>query len=142
MYFIGYSLNVLTIMVTCITIGVGIDYACYIVERFRYTADQTGNVTTAVSETISRTGSAIFIAALSSILGFGVLVLAPIPPEQQFGIITALTLIYAVITSIVVLPLVLARWANWRKKRKGYIISPGAPDEKYFEDIKNKQIQE
>lgn len=127
MYFIGYSLNILTIMVTCITIGVGIDYACYIVERFRRTADQTGNVTTAVSETISRTGSAIFIAALSSILGFGVLALAPIPPEQQFGIITALTLIYALISSIVVLPLVLARWANWRKKRKGYIISPGAP---------------
>ncbi|MCJ7571263.1 MAG: efflux RND transporter permease subunit, partial [Candidatus Thermoplasmatota archaeon] len=43
MYFIGYSLNILTIMVTCITIGVGIDYACYIVERFRRTADQTGN---------------------------------------------------------------------------------------------------
>ncbi len=142
MYFIGYSLNILTIMVTCITIGVGIDYACYIVERFRKSADQTGNVTTAVSETISRTGSAIFIAALSSILGFGVLVLAPIPPEQQFGIITALTLIYALITSIFVLPLVLARWANWRKKRKGYIISPGAPDEKYLEDIKNKEIVE
>jgi hydrophobe/amphiphile efflux-3 (HAE3) family protein len=127
MFFIGYSLNILTIMVTCITIGVGIDYACYIVERFRFTADQTGNVTTAVSEAISRTGSAIFIAALSSILGFGVLVLAPIPPLQQFGIITALTLIYALITSIVVLPLVLARWANWRKKRKGYIMHPGAP---------------
>ena len=141
MYFIGYSLNILTIMVTCITIGVGIDYACYIVERFRLTADQTGNVTTAVSETISRTGSAIFIAALSSIFGFGVLVLAPIPPEQQFGIITALTLIYALITSIVVLPLVLARWANWRKKRKGYIISPGAPDEKYLEDIKYADIK-
>jgi len=142
MYFIGYSLNILTIMVTCITIGVGIDYACYIVERFRRTADQTGNVTTAVSETISRTGSAIFIAALSSIFGFGVLVLAPIPPEQQFGIITALTLIYALITSIVVLPLVLARWANLRKKRKGYIISPGAPDEKYLEEAKNKDIAE
>ncbi|MCX6663111.1 MAG: efflux RND transporter permease subunit [Euryarchaeota archaeon] len=133
MYFIGYSLNILTIMVTCITIGVGIDYACYIVERFRFTADQTGDVTTAVSETISRTGSAIFIAALSSICGFGVLALAPIPPEQQFGIITALTLIYALITSIVVLPLVLARWANWRKKHKGYIIHPGAP--KRLEDI-------
>jgi len=46
---------------------------------------------------------------------------------QQFGIITALTLIYAFITSILVLPLVLARWANWRKKRKGYIIHPGPP---------------
>jgi len=127
MYFIGYTLNILTITVTCITIGVGIDYACYITERFRLTADKTGDITKAVSETISRTGSAIFIAALSSMFGFGVLVFAPIPPQQQFGIITAITLIYAFTASIIVLPLVLARWAKWRKKRKGYIISPGAP---------------
>jgi predicted RND superfamily exporter protein len=127
MYFIGYTLNILTITVTCITIGVGIDYACYITERFRFVADQTGDVTKAVTETISRTGSAILIAALSSVFGFGVLAFAPIPPEQQFGIITAITLIYAFITSIVVLPLVLARWGNWRKKRKGYIIRPGPP---------------
>lgn len=127
MYFIGYSLNILTITVTCITIGVGIDYACYITERFRLVADQTGDVTKAVTETISRTGSAVLIAALSSMFGFGVLAFAPIPPQQQFGIITAITLIYAFITSILVLPLVLARWANWRKKRKGYIIHPGPP---------------
>jgi predicted RND superfamily exporter protein len=127
MYFIGYTLNILTITVTCITIGVGIDYACYITERFRFVADQTGDITRAVTETISRTGSAILIAALSSMFGFGVLAFAPIPPEQQFGIITAITLIYAFITSIVVLPLALARWAHWRKKRKGYIIHPGAP---------------
>jgi len=127
MYFIGYTLNILTIMVTCITIGVGIDYACYIIERFRFVADQTGDVTKAVTETISRTGSAVMIAALSSMFGFGVLAFAPIPPMQQFGIITALTLIYAFITSIFVLPLVLARWAIWRKKRKGYIIRPGPP---------------
>jgi predicted RND superfamily exporter protein len=127
MYFIGYSLNILTITVTCITIGVGIDYACYITERFRLVADKTGDVTKAVTETISSTGSAILIAALSSMFGFGVLAFAPIPPEQQFGIITAITLLYAFITSILVLPLVLARWANWRKKRKGYMIHPGAP---------------
>jgi len=127
MYFIGYTLNILTITVTCITIGVGIDYACYITERFRYVADQTGDITKAVTETISRTGSAILIAALSSMFGFGVLAFAPIPPEQQFGIITAITLVYSFITSILVLPLVLARWANWRKKRKGYIIRPGPP---------------
>ncbi len=139
MYFIGYTLNILTITVTCITIGVGIDYACYITERFRLVADKTGDVVKAVSETISRTGSALFIAALSSMFGFGVLAFAPIPPQQQFGIITAITLVYAFITSIVVLPLVLARWANWRKKRKGYMISPGAP--KGLEGI-NEPVEE
>ncbi|KYK24059.1 hypothetical protein AYK25_01870 [Thermoplasmatales archaeon SM1-50] len=127
MYFIGYTLNILTITVTSITIGVGIDYSCYITQRFRSVADQTGDITKAVIETISRTGSAILIAALSSMFGFGVLAFAPIPPQQQFGIITAITLIYTFISSIVILPLVLAGWAKWRKKRKGYIVRPGPP---------------
>jgi predicted RND superfamily exporter protein len=127
MYFIGYTLNILTITVTSITIGVGIDYACYITERFRFVADQTGDVSRAVTETISRTGSAILIAALSSMFGFGILAFAPIPPQQQFGIITALTLVYTFASSILVLPLVLAQWGKWRKKRKGYIIHPGPP---------------
>lgn len=127
MYFIGYTLNILTITVTSITIGVGIDYACYITERFRFVADQTGDITKAVTETISRTGSAILIAALSSMFGFGILAFAPIPPQQQFGIITAITLVYTFISSILILPLVLAQWGKWRKKRKGYIIHPGPP---------------
>ncbi|MBN1281132.1 MAG: MMPL family transporter [Candidatus Thermoplasmatota archaeon] len=142
MYFIGYSLNILTITVTSITIGVGIDYSCYITSRFRLVADKTGDVKKAVTETISWTGSAISIAALASMCGFGILAFAPIPPQQQFGIITAITLIYAFISSILILPLVLARWALWRKKKRGYIISPGAPkaldgiaeDAEYFEE--------
>jgi predicted RND superfamily exporter protein len=139
MYFVGYTLNVMTITVTSITIGVGVDYAVYITERFRLVADRTGDATKAVCETVSRTGNAIFIAALSSMCGFGILVFAPIPPQQQFGLITAVTLIYAFLTALLVLPLVLARWANWRKKRKGYIISPGAPkdwdeNEDFYED--------
>ncbi|MEM0492699.1 MAG: efflux RND transporter permease subunit [Candidatus Thermoplasmatota archaeon] len=131
MYLAGYTLNILTITVTSLTIGVGIDYACYITERFRLIADRTGDADIAVIETISRTGNAILIAALSSICGFSILLLAPIPPQQQFGLITATTLVYALITSIIILPLVLARWAKWRKKKKGYIISPGRPDGEY-----------
>jgi predicted RND superfamily exporter protein len=118
MYFIGYTLNVLTITVTCITIGVGVDYAIYITQRFRLIANKIGDATKAVEETVSRTGSAVFIAAISSMLGFGILVTAPIPPQVQFGLITSITLVYSLLTSIIVLPLVLSKWAKLRKKHK------------------------
>jgi len=127
MYYIGYILDVLTVTVTSITIGIGIDYAIHATERFRLIADKTGDINKALSETISHTGGALLIAALTTSLGFGVLVLAPIPPQQRFGIIVAITIIYSFLISVLILPLLLARWAKWRKKRKGYIISPGAP---------------
>jgi hypothetical protein len=48
-----------------------------------------------------------------------------------------MTISYSLITSILYLPLMLARWANWSKKRKGYIISSKPLDEEYLNDIKN-----
>jgi predicted RND superfamily exporter protein len=138
MYFIGYTLNVLTITVTCITIGVGVDYAIYITQRFRLIANKIGDATKAVEETVSRTGSAVFIAAISSMLGFGILVTAPIPPQVQFGLITSITLVYSLLTSIIVLPLVLSKWAKWRKKHKGFIISQDALEDKKVKSKKKK----
>lgn len=123
MYFIGYSLNIMTIMITSLTIGLGIDYAIHATQRFRLSADKTGDVKKAVSETIGHTGGALLISALTTAAGFGILILAPMPPEQQFGVIIAMTIAYSFITSIFVLPPVLMFWGNRRKKRRGYIIS-------------------
>ncbi|MBU0497527.1 MAG: MMPL family transporter, partial [Candidatus Thermoplasmatota archaeon] len=128
MYFIGYNLNVMTIMITSLTIGLGITYAIHAVERFRHIADKTGDVVAAVSETIGHTGGALTIAAITTIAGFIMLVFTPMPVEQQFGIITALTIFFALLTSIFILPPVLMFWGKWRKKHKGYVISKGDPN--------------
>jgi predicted RND superfamily exporter protein len=137
MYFIGYSLNIMTITVTSLTIGIGIDYAIHATERFKLVADKTGDINLAVCETISRTGGALLIAALTTTLGFATLILAPIPPEQQFGVILAMTITYSFITSVLLLPLILARWAKWRKKRKGFIISQTPAKKEKSEDFDN-----
>jgi hydrophobe/amphiphile efflux-3 (HAE3) family protein len=123
-YYLGYAFNIMTIMVTSLTIGIGIDYAIHATQRFRLTADQTGDITQAVSKTIGHTGGALFIAALTTAAGFSMLILAPMPPEQQFGIITSMTIIYSYIASIFVLPPILMKWGEWRKKKKGFIITP------------------
>lgn len=125
MYYFGYILDVMTVTVTSMTIGIGIDYAIHATERFRLVADKTGDVDKAVCETISHTGGALLIAALTTALAFAILILAPIPPQQRFGIILSITICYSFLTSVLFLPLLLAKWAKWRKKKKGYIISPG-----------------
>jgi predicted RND superfamily exporter protein len=123
MFYIGYTLNVLTITVTSITIGIGIDYAIHATQRFRYTADRTGDFLASVCQTISQTGGALLIAALTTTLGFGILIFAPIPPQQQFGLILSVTIIFSFLTSVFLLPIVLYVWGKYQKQRKGYIIS-------------------
>jgi len=139
MYFIGYSLDVLTITVTSLTIGIGIDYSIHTTERFRYIADKTGNINMALSKTIEKTGGALLIAALTTTLGFGMLLFAPMPPQQKFGVIMVLTIVYSLITSILVLPLILAYWAKSSKKKKGYIISSNKVDKKYKSEIETEE---
>ena len=138
MYFIGYNLDVLTITVTSLAIGIGIDYAIHATERFRLVADKTGDINAALYETIEKTGGALLIAALTTILGFGVLMFAPLPPQAQFGVIMVLTIIFAFLTSVLLLPLILARWGKWSKKRKGYIISSKPRDENFLNEINDR----
>ena len=123
MYFIGYDVNIMTVMITSITIGLGVTYAIHAVQRFRQIADATGDISRSIHETVSHTGGALLAAAVTTIAGFGILMLAPLLPQQQFGLVSAITIVYSLLTTIFILPPVLKYWATWRKKRKGYIIS-------------------
>ena len=120
MYFAGYSLNVMTVMITSLTIGLGVTYAVHAVERFRLIFDKTGDVDKAVHEATSHTGSAILAAAVTTIAGFGILILSPMPPEQQFGIITAMTIFYTLVTTLIILPPILAAYGRWIKRRTNH----------------------
>jgi predicted RND superfamily exporter protein len=108
---LGITLNVMTVMVTALTVGLGIDYAIHIVERYReesqYRSEQA-----ALENTIHQTGAALLISGLTTIAGFGVLLLSPMPLVRNFGIITAATIVYSVVIAILVLPSLI--WAGNR----------------------------
>lgn len=103
MWKVGITLNVLTVMVTALTVGLGIDYAIHIVERYREEREHKSE-RQAIESTIKLTGSAILISGLTTVCGFGVLFLSPMPLVRNFGIITAATIIYSVLIAIFVLP--------------------------------------
>ena len=123
MYIIGLDLNIMTVMITSITIGLGVTYAIHAVQRFRLIADKTGDIEEAVSSTVSHTGGALLASAATTVAGFGILMLAPITPQQQFGLISSITIVYSLLTTILILPPLLKLWAEWRKKHKGFIIT-------------------
>ncbi|MEC9353947.1 MAG: MMPL family transporter, partial [Candidatus Thermoplasmatota archaeon] len=58
------------------------------------------------------TGSALLISGLTTVGGFAVLLLSPMPLVRNFGLLTALTIVYAVLIALLVLPSLL--WAGNR----------------------------
>ena len=113
MWVFGITLNVLTVMVTALTVGLGIDYAIHIIERYREEIEHKSE-SQAIEATIKFTGSAILISGLTTICGFGVLLLSPMPLVSNFGIITAATILYSIIIAIFVLPSMI--WTSNRIK--------------------------
>ena len=59
---------------------------------------------TAAIQTLATTGSALLGSALTTALGFAVLTLSPLRSFEQFGITAAITIIYALIVSTLVVP--------------------------------------
>ena len=99
--------NVLTVMVTALSLGIGIDYVIHMWRRFESEREKREDVWEALEETISTTGVALVLSAGTTSLGFLVLLFSPMPVVQQFGLVTALTVTYSLILSIIVLPVLL-----------------------------------
>ncbi|WP_312912396.1 MMPL family transporter [Natronosalvus caseinilyticus] len=113
MYLLGMSFNVLTGMITSLTIGLGIAYSIHVSSRYMLELERQGNVWTAMETTVTGTGGALLGSAATTVGGFGVLAFAILPVLRQFGIITGLTIIYAFLASVIVLPTLLVLWTRY-----------------------------
>jgi predicted RND superfamily exporter protein len=152
MYVLDISLNIMTLMVTSLTIGIGVDYGIHISHRFMEDIGRFDDIYEASRSTVSHTGTALFGGAATTVAGFGLLMFATLPPLQQFGIITALTITYSFIASVFVLPTFLVLWAKRRKRKQGDIlqdtkenekeISNGTENEKNPEDEGEENLEE
>ncbi|UHQ98666.1 MMPL family transporter (plasmid) [Natrinema zhouii] len=113
MYLLEIPFNVMTGMITSLTVGLGVAYSIHMSERYSLELERTGSVWEAMSRTVTGTGGALLGSAATTVGGFGVLAFAILPPLQQFGIITGMTIIYAFLASVFVLPSLLVVWTKY-----------------------------
>lgn len=113
MFLMGIPFNVLTGMITSLTVGLGVAYSIHLSERYNQELERTGSVQDAMTTATTGTGGALLGSAATTVGGFGVLVFAILPPLQQFGIITGLTIVYAFLAAVLVLPSLLVVWTRF-----------------------------
>ena len=104
---IGLKWNVLTVMVTALTLGIGIDYSIHMWRRFEVELKRRNNHWDALRASLSTTGVALLMSALTTSMGFMVLLFSPMPIIQDFGLITAITVIFSLMLSLVLLPVLM-----------------------------------
>ncbi len=127
-----------TAVITSLAIGLGVDYSIHLGERFvvererravdgadsseRKPGDERSRerreaVEDALEATVTGTGGALLGSAATTATGFGVLALALAPPLQRFGLVTGVSIVFAFVACLTVLPCLLVlreRFLGWR----------------------------
>ena len=108
MAILGLNWNVLTIMITALTVGLGIDYSIHVWRSFEANRNSGLGVWDSMRNMYATTGTALIMSAGTTICGFLVLKLSPIPVIQDFGIVSSISVAFSLILALFVLPGLLA----------------------------------
>lgn len=100
----GIPLDMMTITIAAITVGVGVDHAIHYLYRFRDELARTGNYVQAMHNSHASIGRAMYYTAVIIIVGFSILALSEFIPSIYFGLLTALAMFAAILGSLTLLP--------------------------------------
>jgi len=107
MGFTGIPLNIATVLVASVALGIGIDYSIHIISHFRHSYATHSDVLIALDETIMISGKAIVINVVSVSAGFLVLLFSQMVPLQYFGLLIALSMFGSSQGALTLLPVIL-----------------------------------
>lgn len=104
MYISGFALNFVTATIGAVSIGVGIDFSIHLTQRFREELGNASSRLDAMTRALRGTGVALAGSSVSSIVGFAIMGLAPMPLFASYGVLTSIMVFLAVVAALVVLP--------------------------------------
>ncbi len=104
----GISYTPLTATLGALIMGIGTEFTILITERFEEEKLKTDNRQEAIKNTLSRMGNPILVSALTTMGGFSALIFSDFVILSNFGIMTLVNLSLALLSTIVVLPTILA----------------------------------
>ncbi len=107
---LGIPLDMMTIMIAAITLGIAVDFAIHYIHRFREEFPKDRNYAAAMHRCHNSIGQAIYYTSITIIIGFSILVLSNFYPTVYFGLFTGLAIFVALLASVTLLPLLLIYW--------------------------------
>lgn len=110
-------LNPVTATLTGIAIGIGVPFVIHVTNRFREALNKDSNPVSAITTTLKTTGGSLFGSAFTTMAGFGILTTSTLKPFQQMGQVVLVSIGFALVASILILPTLLVLWANYHNKK-------------------------
>jgi len=103
----GIPLDVTTIMIASVTIGIAVDDTIHLLTWIRRNIESGESLSSSIIMSFHDVGKPIAITSFVLFCGFFILILGNLKPTQSFGVLTALAMILALIGDLILLPALL-----------------------------------
>ena len=107
MGWLGIPLDLMTITIAAITVGIGVDDTIHYVHRFREEIARDNDFPAAVARSHGSIGRAMYYTTVTVVLGFSVLTLSNFVPTIYFGVLTGIAMVAALAADLTLLPVLL-----------------------------------
>jgi uncharacterized protein len=115
MGWLNIPLDVMTITIAAIAIGIGVDDTIHFIHRFEEEFRVDHNYINAMKRSHQSIGYAMYYTSLVIILGFSILVLSNLIPTIYFGLLTVITMISVLAADLLLLPKLLLIFKPYEK---------------------------
>ncbi len=103
----GIPLDMMTITIAAISVGIAVDDTIHYIDRFKYEYLKDGDYIASMHRSHGSTGFAMYYTSVTIIIGFSILVLSNFIPSIYFGLLTGLAMAIALIAALTLLPLLI-----------------------------------
>ncbi len=103
-------LDMMTITIAAITIGIGVDDTIHYIHRYQHEFSQDASYRHSVIRCHGSIGRAIYYTSITVAIGFSVLTLSNFIPTIYFGLLTGLAMILALLGNLFLLPLLIVQF--------------------------------
>ena len=104
MGWLGIPLDMMTITVAAITVGIAVDDTIHYIHRFKTEFQKDGDYIATMHRCHRSIGQAMFFTSLTIISGFSILVLSNFIPTIYFGLFTGFAMFMALVGALTLLP--------------------------------------
>ena len=113
----GIPLNTATALIAAVALGIAVDDTIHFLTEYKEKRTEEFSISESVKTVIFLKGRAIISSSLILCIGFGVLVLSRFVPTINFGMLSAIIMITAVIGDLVVLPSIILCKRGYKPRR-------------------------
>jgi predicted RND superfamily exporter protein len=104
---LGIPLDIMTITIAAIVVGIGVDDCIHYVHRFMREFEVDRDYLAAMYRCHNSIGRAMYYTTVTVVVGFSMLALSNFTPSIYFGLLTVLAMITAVLGALLLLPLLI-----------------------------------